>query len=171
MTGIAYQYALAVFSLAEETSRHEEFKQVLASFAESADEDMYKFFAHPKIERSQKIALLNETVSDTLLSNFLKVLVENDRFELLDAIVMAYQDILDNLHKVMQVTVFSKEKLSKENIAKIEAKLEKAYQRKVEFEFVIEDTIIGGIRIEFEGNVIDETINKQLDELKSSLLE
>lgn len=171
MTGIAYQYALAVFSLAEETKRHEEFIDLLSTFAKQADEEMYKFFAHPKIERSKKIELLNQTVTDSLLANFLKVLVENDRFEILDAIVMAYQDILDDLHKVMQATVYSKEKLSKQNIQKIKTKLEQAYQRKVEFTFIIDESILGGIRIEFEGNVIDETINKQLDELKSSLLE
>ncbi|MBN2540164.1 MAG: ATP synthase F1 subunit delta [Bacilli bacterium] len=171
MTGIANQYALAVFSLAEEAKRHEEFKKVLSAFVQSVDEETHKFFAHPKIERTTKMELVEKSVEDVLLANFLKVLIENDRFSLLEAIDMEYQEILDNLNKVMQVKVLSNQPLTKANIAKIEIKLKNTYHRSIEFEFVVDKSILGGVRIEFEGNVIDETINKQLDSIKSSLLE
>lgn len=171
MTGIAHQYALAVFSLAEEANRSEEFIGVLSNFAKSLDENAYKFFAHPGIERDQKMKVVEETAQDSLLIHFLKVLIENDRIPLIDAITMAYKDILDDIHKVMQVKVLSKTPLKKDNINKIKERLSKTYGRTVELETVIDPSIIGGFRLEFEGNIIDETINKQLDYMKSSLLE
>jgi len=115
--------------------------------------------------------VVEETAQDSLLIHFLKVLIENDRIPLIDAITMAYKDILDDIHKVMQVKVLSKTPLKKENINKIKEKLSKTYGRTVELETVIDPSIIGGFRLEFEGNIIDETINKQLDYMKSSLLE
>ena len=49
MTGIAKQYALAVFSLAKENKREIEFLMALENFASGIDEETQKFFAHPKI--------------------------------------------------------------------------------------------------------------------------
>jgi len=103
--------------------------------------------------------------------NFLKGLVENDRFDLIEAVILYYQGILDDLDKVMVVKVISNKALSKENLDKIKARLNKQYQRSIKTEKVIDPNIIGGMRIEVEGNVIDETINRQLEQMKSSLLE
>ena len=143
----------------------------MSNFASSIDEQTYKFFAHPKIEKENKMKVIEQVTSDSLLIHFLKVLVENDRIPLIDSITMSYQEILDELHKVMQVKVISGNPLKKENIKKIKDKLSKSYGRTIELETVIDPSIIGGFRLEFEGNIIDETINKQLDNLKSSLLE
>jgi len=171
MTGIAYQYALAVFSLAKESGNEEKFLDELKKFADSLDESTEKFFIHPKIEMKDKVDVLNKAVKDHLLGNFLKVLVENDRFMIIKAVVMAYQDILDNIHKVMNVMIFSNKPLTETNIVKIKNKLSKTYNRTIEVKTAIDDKIIGGFRIEFEGNIIDETINRQLDDMRSSLLE
>ncbi|XMB71832.1 ATP synthase F1 subunit delta [Mycoplasmatota bacterium WC30] len=171
MTGIARQYALAVFSLAKELDKELIFKDLLDKFSQDLDEETYKFFAHPKISRIEKKEMLEKVVNDKLLLNFLKVLVDNDRFSIITALVIAYQEILDELNKVMKVKVFSKKPLTKSNLEKIEKKLKNTYNRNIEIDVEIDSTIIGGFRIEFEGNVIDETINKQLDDLKSSLSE
>ncbi len=171
MTGIANQYALAVFSLAKDKGKEEEYSQFLMELSKGITDETQKFFAHPKISVEEKKAVLENIVTDGLLLNFLKVLVDNDRFSLVEAVALAYKDILDELHKVMKVTVFSKKPLAKINLEKIKKKLKTTYQRRIELLEVTDKAIIGGFKIEFEGNVIDETINKQLEDLKSSLSE
>jgi F-type H+-transporting ATPase subunit delta len=171
MTGIANQYALAVFSLAKEQGKELEFSILLSDFAKNITEETQKFFAHPKISKIEKKTILENVVKDCLLLNFLKVLTDNDRFSLIEAVAFAYKDILDKLNKIMKVVVFSKKSLTKTNLEKIKKKLKSTYQRRIELEEVIDETIIGGFKVEFEGNVIDETINKQLEDLKSSLTE
>jgi|AntAceMinimDraft_17_1070374.scaffolds.fasta_scaffold07241_9 F-type H+-transporting ATPase subunit delta len=171
MTGIANQYALAVFSLAKEEGKELEFSILLSNFAKNITEETQKFFAHPKISRIEKKSMLENVVKDGLLLNFLKVLTDNDRFFLIEAVALAYKDILDELNKIMKVVVFSKKPLTKTNLEKIKKKLKSTYQRRIELQEVIDETIIGGFKVKFEGNVIDETINKQLEDLKSSLTE
>ncbi|MDC7242458.1 MAG: ATP synthase F1 subunit delta [Sphaerochaetaceae bacterium] len=171
MTGIANQYALAVFSLAKESNREEEFFTVIQGFNDNVDDKTHKFFAHPKISKIDKKSMLSGIVKDALLLNFLTVLVDNDRFLLIEAIVYAYKDILDEQNKVMQVKVFSKTPLTKDNLNKITKKLKSTYNRKVELEELTDESIIGGFRLEFEGNVLDETVNKRLDDIKASLQE
>jgi len=171
MTGIASQYALAVFSLAKESEREEEFFSIIEEFSKSLDDKTHKFFAHPKISKLDKKTVLSDIVKDELLLNFLKVLVDNDRFLLVEAVVFAYKDILDEQNKVMQVKVYSNTPLSKVNLNKIIKKLKTTYNRKVELEEQTDETIIGGFRLEFEGNVLDETVNKRLEDIKTSLSE
>ena len=106
-----------------------------------------------------------------MLLNLLKVLIDNDRFDIIEACTLAYQDILDEMNKVMQVKVYSNKPLTKVNIDKIKKKLKSTYQRTIEIQEEIDQTILGGFRLEFEGNVIDETINRKLDDMHSSLLD
>lgn len=171
MTGIANQYALAIFSLAKEAKRELEYISLLEMLAKEMNEETQKFFAHPKISKAKKKEMLENIIEDKLLLNFMKVLVDNDRISLIQAISLAYKDILDDLNKVMKVTVISKQPLTKTNLNKIAKKLNAKYNRKIEIEEEIDENIVGGFKIEFEGNVIDETINKQLEDFKASLIE
>ena len=171
MTGIANQYALAVFSLAKEKNIETSVLELLEKFVKGIKPETYKFFAHPKISKSNKLDMLEKVIENKFLLNFLKVLVDNDRFSIIEAISLAYKDILNELNKVMNVKVISKKHLSKTNLNKIKTKLKDKYFKNINIIEELDDSIIGGFRIEFEGNVIDETINKQLDSIKSSLSE
>jgi F-type H+-transporting ATPase subunit delta len=171
MTGIAHQYALAVFSLARESKREFDFIDCLNDFVCGLSEETYKFFAHPKISKAEKKAVLASVIKDLLLLHFVKVLVDNDRFSIIEAIKLSYKDILDNLNKVMNVTVVSNKQLTESNLDRIIKKLKKTYNRNIVIQTQIDTNIVGGFRIEFDGNIIDETINKQLAELKASLSE
>ncbi|MCK4551488.1 MAG: ATP synthase F1 subunit delta [Tenericutes bacterium] len=171
MTGIANQYALAVFSLAKQEKREIEFLTILENFTGGVDEETQKFFAHPKISKLDKKEMLEKVLQDKLLLNFLKVLVDNDRIFLVQAVALEYKNILNELNKLMNVVVISSNPLSKANLDKISKKLKSTYDRKIEIKEEIDKSIIGGFRIEFEGNIIDETINKQLEDIKSSLID
>ncbi|MCK5732449.1 MAG: ATP synthase F1 subunit delta [Tenericutes bacterium] len=171
MTGIANQYALAVFSLAKQEKREFEFLTILENFASEVDEETQKFFAHPKISKLNKKEMLEKVLQDKLLLNFLKVLVDNDRIFLVQAVALEYKNILNELNKLMNVVVVSNNPLTKANLEKIRKKLKITYDRKIEIKEEIDKSIIGGFRIEFEGNIIDETINKQLEDIKSSLID
>jgi F-type H+-transporting ATPase subunit delta len=171
MTGIANQYALAVFSLAKEENREEDFVLLLEKISNEISEDSLKFFAHPKISKAEKREFLTNVIEDKLLLNFLKVLVDNDRISLLKAITLAYKDILDDINKTMVVKVISNGPLTKSNLERISKKLSATYNRKIKIIEEADKTIIGGFRLEFEGNILDETINKQLEDLKTSLVE
>ena len=122
MTDTAKQYALAVFSLASEKNKIKEFATDLKAFVDSQTDEINKFFRHPKISKLQKKETIDKTIKDQLLSDFLKVLIDNNRFDLTESIYYAYKDLLNNMNKIMEVTVFSNKKLSKSNVEKIKNK-------------------------------------------------
>ena len=170
MTDVEKQYARANFSLALEKNEVDKVYQEMFAFLQSTDLKTKEFFLHPKIAKKDKHEIIEKTLTNNLLVNFLKVLIDNDRFILLDNIVYAYLDLINEMNEVVEVKITTNTSLSKNNIEKIKKNLETKLLKKIKIIEELDETIIGGIRIEYLGNVIDETVNSSLENMKQSLL-
>ncbi|MGD9761241.1 MAG: ATP synthase F1 subunit delta [Candidatus Izemoplasmatales bacterium] len=169
MTDVERQYARAVFSLALERNEVDTLYQELKTFIESLDHNAKQFFLHPRIERLDKQNVLDKVVKNQLLTNFIKVLIDNDRFELIETIAYAYLDLINEMNEVVEVIVYANSKISATNIEKIKINLEKKLLKKINIKQIIDSSIIGGLKIEYQGSVIDQTINTTLEALKQTL--
>ena len=169
MTDVERQYARAVFSLALERNEVDAVYQELRTFIDSLDHNAKQFFSHPKIDRLDKQDVLEKVIKNKLLTNFLKVLIDNDRFELLETVAYAYLDLINEMNEVVEVVVYSNTKITASNIEKIKISLEKKLLKKINMTQIIDPSIIGGIKIEYQGSVIDQTINTSLEALKQTL--
>lgn len=169
MTGIQEEYARALFQLAAENNKMDDIKLNYLAFIEAIDEGTMHFFNHPKITRQEKRDVLEKAVSMELLRHFLFVLIDNERMNLVRTIYYAFVDLVNEMNKIKQVKVYSKHKLTAKQAEAIKQKLEKSLNHKIEIDEMIDETIISGIRIEIDGTVIDETSNRQLEDLKANL--
>ena len=169
MTDVERQYARALFSLALEKDEIEEIYGELNTFVKSLDNSINSFFMHPKIEIMEKHQVIENIVKNHLLANFLKVLLDNSRFELLPTIVYAYLDLINEMNEIVEVNIISNIKMSEGNLKKIKTNLETKLLKKVKIIERLDSSIIGGIKIEYQGNIIDQTINASLDGLRQSL--
>jgi len=169
MNYIAFQYAEALFSLAKETSQIEkvvvEFKVIKDSF----DAEIYQFLVHPKIKKQDKKDIISNYISNDLLKRFIFVLIDNSRIELLNDVLVEFEKLIDNQNKTMKVQVYSHKSLSPGQVKQLVENLEKKHNRKIELENIVDKSIVGGLRIEFEGMILDDTINNYLNSLKANL--
>jgi F-type H+-transporting ATPase subunit delta len=78
--------------------------------------------------------------------------------------------INDNQNKVMNATVYSNKLLPISDLNKLKNNLGMKHDRKVNIENIVDVNIIGGLRIEYDGQILDETINNHLQTLKNRLL-
>lgn len=170
MTDVERQYARAVFSLALEREEIDEVYQELKNFSDSLSGETRQFFLHPRIDDQDKRAVVEKVCKNQLLINFLKVVIDNDRMELMETIVYAYLDLVHEMNQVVEVNVSSKIELTESNIKKIKKSLELKLLKKVKITHSVDPSIIGGIKIEYQGNVIDQTINSSLEMMKQTLL-
>lgn len=170
MTDVERQYARAVFSLALERDEIDEVYQELKNFSDSLSGETRQFFLHPRIDDQDKRVVVENVCKNQLLINFLKVIIDNDRMELIDTIVYAYLDLVHEMNQIVEVNVSSKIELTESNIKKIKKSLELRLLKKVKITQTIDPTIIGGIKLEYQGNVIDQTINSSLEAMKQTLL-
>jgi len=169
MTDVERQYARALFSLALEKEAVESTYQDLTDFINALDDQAKLFFLHPKIEIANKHQVIQIVGKNSLVINFLKVLLDNSRFELLPAIATEYQELINEMNETVEVMVYAKNELSATNIKKIKKKLQNKLLKNVVIKQTINESIIGGFKIEYQGQVIDETINSSLNMLKKTL--
>ncbi len=169
MTDVAISYARAVFSLALERNIETEILKSIQGFKNSLGEEEWKFFLHPKITKVEKHQVLEALNLDNLTLNFLKVLIDNSRFALLENIIVAYLELLNDLKNVALVKVFTKLKLSETNLEKLEKALVLRLHKQVKIEEIMDQNLIGGIKIVYQGEVIDLTIKSLINDIKTQL--
>jgi F0F1-type ATP synthase delta subunit len=73
------------------------------------------------------------------------------------------------MNQTLEVSVYSKNVLNEAQIQSIKTRLVSEHQRDIIIKNVIDSTIIAGFRYEYESFIIDETVNRQLDNLKTHL--
>ena len=170
MTETSKQYALALFSLASNDKQTDGIYSEFHQFVDGFDDSSRKFFLHPKIENKDKREVVVKVLNNPLLINFLKTVIDNNRFSFIEEILKAYKDLLNESQNIAEISIFTQKALSEENKNKLINKFTKALNKKIMINEVINPSIVGGVRIEYQGNVLDQTINASLEQFKSSLI-
>ena len=169
MSYVAFQYAEALYALALEEKQVDEVLNSFVAFIDAQDETISKFLSHPKVSKKNKKEVISNAIQNSLFKNFVFVLIDNSRIEYLNDCLSEFKVIHDNQNKVMNAVVFSKEKLPISDLNKLKNNLGMKHNRKVIMKNIVDSTIIGGLRIEYDGQVLDETINNHLQTLKNNL--
>ena len=169
MSAISDQYAIALFEVSKEEDNLNAISDAYESFLEAIDQESMEFFLHPGIDKATKTKVIQKTDIPTTLKNFLSVLIQNNRFKVVKAIKRSFDDLLDTMHNRMDILVYSKKKLTNKRSETLKAQYEKTYSRQVTINNVVDPDIIGGLRFEFDGLVIDDTVNRTLNDLKRHL--
>lgn len=169
------RYALALYQAAEEKDKVEEYLKDLREICELIDnnKDFYEVIKHPQISTKRKketfINIFKGNIDEELLS-FLLILIEKDRILFLREKLNEFEKIdlerKNILRGIVKTTVSLKENEFNSLISKLEAK----YGKKVILEQVIDPTILGGIYVRINNEVIDGTVKLRLENLKKIML-
>lgn len=169
MSAQSEQYAVALFELANEKDQLKDIQSVFSAFLNGSDDDTRRFFLQPNIHKDKKKTAIKTLEFPQLFNDFMHVIIDNHRFDSLKAIFTDFNDLIDRMHDVMHIHVYSKTTLNQTQLDNIKQSYQKKYQRKVMIEPHIDERIIGGLRFEYEGKVLDQTINQTLSALKHRL--
>lgn len=169
MNYVAYQYAEALFSLSFEGNQISEVLNQFQQFNKALDEEIFKFFSHPKISKSSKKEILSNSVTNDIFKRFLYVLIDNSRVDLIEEILVEFVNVVNKQSNTLLVNVFSSNKLSNEQIEDLKKSLKEKNNRNIELINTIDSNIVGGLRIEYEGMIFDKTVNNYLVNMKASL--
>jgi F-type H+-transporting ATPase subunit delta len=102
-------------------------------------------------------------------SSFVKVCGDNKRLKNLPEIISFFNELaLESLNK-KNVSVSSPFQLEEKQIKKITSALEKRLDSEVVINFDIDKSLIGGLKIAYEDQVLDMSIKRKLDLLQTQL--
>lgn len=169
------RYALALYQVAEEKGKVEEYIRLLKEIVELIENnrDLYMLVSHPEITTSKKkktfIKLFKGRMDEEFLS-FLLFLIDKDRILYLKEKLNEMEKIHLEKNNMLQALVKTVIPLNEDERYALISKLEKMYNKKVLIKEEIDKTLIGGVYIRIGNNVIDGTLKSKLDEMKVLML-
>ena len=133
--------------------------------------DVLRFLTHPLVERNAKITLLREAFPDIseYLHNLFAILVRNGREGYIDMIYDEFESMRGRAEGIALVQVTTAQRLTANDRKRLSDHLGKSLGGKVRLDEQIDENLIGGVRIEVGGKVLDGTLRARLDELKTVL--
>lgn len=123
---------------------------------------------NPTISLDTKFEIIDEILKkeiDEKIINFIKILVEKNRFDEFEQIVQAYSDELDNINNIKRVEVVSAVELSENQKQKTIERLQARLKKDVKVNWLLDTDIIGGLVIKIDDDIIDMSLKNKLDKL------
>ncbi len=172
---IARRYAAALYQVSIEDKASDAIERELAEVATATSDnpDIRRFLGHPLVPGEEKTAFLTRAFPETSdrMRNFLDLLIHNRRETYLELIYREFIDIQAEADGVIQVDVSTARALSDEDRTRLSERLEAVLHRPVRLNERVEEDLIGGLRVETDGHVLDATIRARLDRLRRELEE
>jgi F-type H+-transporting ATPase subunit delta len=170
---IARPYAEAVFKLADAQSKLADWATALTNLAAvAADERIRAAVADPNQPAAKTAGLFISVLAGKLPAdgeNFVRVLAENGRLDVLGEISTQYQALKNEREGVVEAEVQSAFDMDQAQIADLVARLEKKTGRKVKARVSVDKSLIGGVRVTIGDKVIDGSARAQLAALENAL--
>ena len=101
--------------------------------------------------------------------NFLKALGEANRLKILDNIIFNFLDLVAKKRNQKNVIVSSAFDLESDQLEKIKIAMQKRLEADIIISSTIDETLIGGMKISYEDQVIDLSLKNKLESLKAQL--
>jgi F-type H+-transporting ATPase subunit delta len=150
------------------TSRLQDFSQLVEQNAE-----LRILFSTPAIPMKQKLAVLSEIAQEVGIQevprNFLRVVLEHERFPVLGEIVEAFELLLNEKLGIVVAQVASARALDDVERQELEKALRIRTGKKVQMRFSVDPSLIGGVTAQVGSTIYDGSVRGQLDRLRSEL--
>lgn len=180
-SSIARPYADAVFELARDSGELTGWAGLLhAAAGVVADDSVARLIQAPKtdlgvlvelIDSVSRAAAANEEISEAgQFSNLLKLLAENGRLGALPAIAELFDKRKAEVENRINVVLTAAAPVDDEKQANIAAALKQRFGREVSLHFELDETLLGGARLQADDLVIDGSVRTGLQKLASSLI-
>jgi F-type H+-transporting ATPase subunit delta len=169
-------YALALFSIAKENKKLDDYKKKSLLLIEiiNQNDDYIKIMDSKNIDFNKKVKLIKEAFSKNLnkeFQNFLFILIKRHKFRIINTILNKLIKFINEEKKIIEGIIYTSNKLSLEEIKKIENKISKILNKKVSLKNKLDSKIISGIKIQVGNKIIEDTISSRFKLLKKELLE
>ena len=175
---VARPYARAVFELAQETGRLKDWSVVLATAAEAArSDDVVRLLAVPGIDAGSIASVIAEICRREVpdadgneVANLLAVLAENDRLPALGEISDRFEELRAEVENVVDVVLTAATQVDEAQQSRIAEALKKRFGKEVNLQFKLDESLIGGARLQADDLVIYGSVSNRLEKMASALV-
>ncbi len=170
---IARPYALAVFRLAREKRELAEWSDRLQRLVLIAtDPEMARVIGNPRFSAGQVadlfVSLAGETASHELAS-FIRVLAENERFDVLPEISEIFERFKSEDEGLKDALITSAFPLDDAQLAPLMKQLEAHFGCRLQPRIEVDSSLIGGVMVAVGDRMLDASVRGKLDAMATAL--
>ena len=174
MTEVGNVYGESLYELAREENLTLEIRSQLQVLQQSfrQEPEFLKLLASPNLTKAERCQILDDSFRGKLnpyLLNFLKILTEKNYVrhfsDCCDAFVGHYN--LDN--DILPVTAVTAVALTDTQADKLSDKLGRITGKHIELHNRIDPSCLGGVRLDYDGQRLDDTVSHRLDAIRNVL--
>ena len=174
MTEAASVYGEALYALAKDEDKSDVMLRQLRTLDESfaTEPDFLRLLSAPNLSKVERKEILDACFKDRIepyLLNFLKILVEKGYIRQFGSCVQVFRERYNEDRGIMPVSAVTAVPMTDSQKEKLAARLASITGKQIELTNTIDPACIGGIRIDYDGKRVDDTISHRLDAVSSML--
>jgi ATP synthase F1 delta subunit len=131
--------------------------------------DYITLLSEPSVPKNERLSLVDQAFNGSLEAyhlNFIKILIEKGLLREYSACYKRFRKSYNEAHGIADALVTSAVKLSDAQLSQLKEKLEKISGKKILLEQKTDPDILGGVRVDLEGQLFDGSVKGRLSELR-----
>ena len=171
---VARRYAEAFFSIAREANKIDEFQQELEKIVSAINETegLKEYFAHLLIPAKAKKEVATKIFGgqiSKLTLNFLLMIIDKRRETYIGVITEEYKDMADEFRGITKAELITAVEVADEDVKSLAEKLSTSMGKTVQLKLKVDQSLIGGLKLQIGDKIVDGTVAKRLQMLKDQL--
>ena len=174
MTDVGSVYGASLYELAKEESLASEIGEQLIVLQESfrQEPDFIRLLSSPNLTKVERCQILDDSFRSKVhpyILNFLKILTEKNYIRHFSSCCDAYTDLYNQDNGILVVTAVTAVALQEHQKEKLTRKLNQITGKQISLRCRIDPTVYGGVRLDYDGKRLDDTVSHRLDAIRDLL--
>ena len=174
MTQIASTYAQALYTLAREETLEAQILEEMSVLRQAFTEepDYVRLLCAPNLSKQERCGVLDAGFRGRIqpyLLNFMKILTEKGHIRHFVDCCKAYERFYNEDHDILSVEAVSAVELTQQQREKLVQKLSAITGKTVSLQNRVDPSLLGGLRLDYDGKRIDGTVRSRLDKVRDLL--
>lgn len=174
MTRIGSVYAQALYDLALDEGLSEKILDQLKILQQAFNQEstFIRLLSTPNLTKDERCGIVDESFRGKVheyVLNFLKILTEKGYMRHFSDCCDAYRELFNADNGILPVKAVTAVSLTGDQITRLSEKLASITGKRIELINIIDPKCIGGVRLDYDGKRVDDTVQHRLDAVHSLL--
>ena len=174
MTEVGNVYGESLYELAKEENLTKLIGDQLAVLQQAfrQEPDFVRLLSSPNLTKTERCQILDDSFRGKVhsyLLNFLKILTEKGYMRYFSDCCDAYTEHYDQDNGILRVNAVSAVELTDAQKEKLMQKLSRITGKEIALRNRIDPAVLGGIRLDYDGQRLDDTVSHRLDAIRNVL--
>ena len=176
MTELAREYGDGLYALCEEEHISKDVLEELLMLSRLFREqpDFIRLLGNMSLSKQERVQIIDQVLRSQIhpyLLNFLKILCERNALNEYEGCLSAFKTLYNQAHGIVEATVTTAVPLDDEQRARMTQKLSTMTEKLVVLNEKVDESLIGGVLLEMNGQRYDNTLKNRLKSIHSAMVQ